>query len=197
MSPSPTAPPAPEGPRSVFGAPHLPKVFTGTFTSRYTDTEELRQHAVTGGDGPPLLLVHGWPQSWYAWRMLMPALARQFHVIAPDQRGTGLSGNPPRLRRRHPGRRPRGSARQLRGLPRARHHHWAERAAQDPPTVPSHPGDRRSRRHRCRRRGHDEARRGRRAERCHSRHRPLLPRGGSRRDAGRADRIPGPYRRPA
>jgi pimeloyl-ACP methyl ester carboxylesterase len=48
-----------------------------------------------GGDGPPLLLVHGWPQTWYAWRLVMPALARDFQVIAPDQRGTGLSGKPP------------------------------------------------------------------------------------------------------
>jgi pimeloyl-ACP methyl ester carboxylesterase len=30
------------------------------------DTGDLRQHVVTGGDGPPLLLVHGWPQTWYA-----------------------------------------------------------------------------------------------------------------------------------
>jgi pimeloyl-ACP methyl ester carboxylesterase len=49
---------------------------------------------VTGGDGPPLLLVHGWPQTWYAWRLIMPALARDFFVVAPDQRGTGLSGKP-------------------------------------------------------------------------------------------------------
>ena len=49
---------------------------------------------VTGGDGPPLLLVHGWPQTWYAWRLVMPALARDFQVVAPDQRGTGLSGKP-------------------------------------------------------------------------------------------------------
>ena len=64
------------------------------FTSRYIDTGELRQHVVTGGDGPPLLLVHGWPQTWYAWRLIMPALARDFQVIAPDQRGCGLSGRP-------------------------------------------------------------------------------------------------------
>ena len=49
---------------------------------------------VTGGDGPPLLLVHGWPQTWYAWRLVMPALARDFQVIVPDQRGCGLSGKP-------------------------------------------------------------------------------------------------------
>jgi pimeloyl-ACP methyl ester carboxylesterase len=85
---------SPEGPGSVAGAPNLPDGFSGTFTSRYIDTGDLRQHAVTGGDGPPLLLVHGWPQSWYAWRLIMPALARDFQVIAPDQRGTGLSGKP-------------------------------------------------------------------------------------------------------
>ena len=47
-----------------------------------------------GGDGPPLLLVHGWPETWYAWRLLMPALARDFTVIAVDQRGIGLSDKP-------------------------------------------------------------------------------------------------------
>jgi len=84
----------PEGPGSVAGAPNLPDGFAGTFTSRYVDTGDLRQHVVTGGDGPPLLLVHGWPQTWYAWRLVMPALARDFSVIVPDQRGTGLSGRP-------------------------------------------------------------------------------------------------------
>ncbi len=94
MSSSSAHLPIPEGPGSVSGAPNLPAVFTDTFTSRYVDTGELRLHAVTGGDGPPLLLVHGWPQTWYAWRLLMPALARDFHVIAVDQRGIGLSDKP-------------------------------------------------------------------------------------------------------
>ena len=84
----------PDGPGSVAGAPHLPDGFTGTFTSRYVDTGDLRQHVVTGGDGPPLLLIHGWPQTWYAWRLVMPTLARDFTVVAPDQRGCGLSGRP-------------------------------------------------------------------------------------------------------
>ena len=84
----------PEGPGSVSGAPNLPAGFTDTFTSRYIDAGDLRLHAVIGGEGPPLLLVHGWPQTWYAWRMLMPALARDFFVVAPDQRGIGLSGKP-------------------------------------------------------------------------------------------------------
>ncbi len=84
----------PEGPGSASGAPHLPGGFTDTFTSHYIKTGEVRLHAVIGGDGPPLLLIHGWPQTWYAWRMIMPALARDFQVIAVDQRGIGLSDKP-------------------------------------------------------------------------------------------------------
>jgi hypothetical protein len=78
-------------PGSVSGAPNLPDGFTDTFTSRYVDTGGLRQHAVIGGEGPPLLLVHGWPQNWYAWRLLMPELARDFEVIAVD---SAVSGSP-------------------------------------------------------------------------------------------------------
>ena len=94
MSPSTAPRSTPEGPGSVSGAPNLPARFTDTFTSRYVDTGALRLHAVIGGEGPPLLLVHGWPESWYAWRLLMPALARDFEVIAVDQRGMGLSDKP-------------------------------------------------------------------------------------------------------
>ena len=54
----------------------------------------MRLHAVIGGDGPPLLLIHGWPGNWYYWRHVMPALARDFQVIAVDQRGIGLSDKP-------------------------------------------------------------------------------------------------------
>jgi hypothetical protein len=59
MSTSVTA----EGPGSVTSAPNLPAGFTDTFTSRYIATDGLRQHVVIGGEGPPLLLVHGWPQT--------------------------------------------------------------------------------------------------------------------------------------
>ena len=84
----------PKGPLSVSGAPNLPDGFTDTFTSRYIDTGEVRLHAVIGGEGPPLLLIHGWPGSWYYWRLVMPELARDFEVIAVDQRGIGLSDKP-------------------------------------------------------------------------------------------------------
>ncbi|OKI46817.1 hypothetical protein A6A27_36790 [Micromonospora sp. CB01531] len=75
------------GPGSVSGDLRLPAGFGTIFTSRFIYANGLRQHAVIGGGGPPLLLVHGWPENWYAWRFLMPALARDFTVIAVDQRG--------------------------------------------------------------------------------------------------------------
>jgi len=81
----------PEGPGS---ASQLPNPLPG-FTSRFINANGLRQHVVIGGDGPPLLLVHGWPQFWYQFRLIMPALARHFEVIAPDQRGRGLTDKPP------------------------------------------------------------------------------------------------------
>ena len=79
---------------TVSGAGDLPGGFTGTFKDRYVDANGIRQHIVIGGDGPPLLLVHGWPESWYAWRYMMPALAQQYTVIAVDQRGIGLTDKP-------------------------------------------------------------------------------------------------------
>jgi pimeloyl-ACP methyl ester carboxylesterase len=84
----------PQGPGSVSGAPDLSAGFADVFASHYVETGAVRLHAVVGGDGPPLLLVHGWPETWYAWRMVMPALARDFRVVAVDQRGMGLSDKP-------------------------------------------------------------------------------------------------------
>jgi pimeloyl-ACP methyl ester carboxylesterase len=86
--------PTPQGLGSASGAPNLPAGFADTFASRYIDAGDVRLHAVIGGEGPPLLLVHGWPETWYAWRMMMPALARDFTVVAVDQRGIGLSDKP-------------------------------------------------------------------------------------------------------
>lgn len=72
----------------------LPDGFLDVFTSRFVEVNGLRLHAVTGGDGPALLLVGGWPQTWYAWREVMPALAREHTVVAVDSRGAGLSDKP-------------------------------------------------------------------------------------------------------
>ncbi|MFJ1732962.1 alpha/beta fold hydrolase [Streptomyces sp. NPDC088254] len=81
-------------PFTVTDVPDLPAGFTDTFTSHTVQTSELTLHAVVGGDGPPLLLLPGWPQFWYSWRLVMPALAEHFTVIAPDLRGMGASDKP-------------------------------------------------------------------------------------------------------
>ncbi|WP_049914145.1 alpha/beta fold hydrolase [Haloterrigena salina] len=54
----------------------------------------VKLHYVTAGEGPPLVLLHGWPQTWYEWRAVIPALADDYTVIAPDLRGMGDSETP-------------------------------------------------------------------------------------------------------
>jgi haloacetate dehalogenase len=54
----------------------------------------IRMHYVREGEGPPVVLLHGWPQTWFCWRTLMPLLAGRFTLIAPDLRGYGLSDKP-------------------------------------------------------------------------------------------------------
>ncbi|WP_069352750.1 alpha/beta fold hydrolase [Burkholderia cenocepacia] len=90
----PSRPQAVSGFGSVHGVPRLPVRFTDTFESYLVDTGKLRLHAVIGGDGPPLLLLGGWPQCWYAWRYLMLPLSRSFTVIAVDPRGVNVSDKP-------------------------------------------------------------------------------------------------------
>jgi pimeloyl-ACP methyl ester carboxylesterase len=52
-------------------------------------------HVAEAGDGPPLLLVHGWPQHWWSWRKVIPRLAERYRVLAVDLRGHGWSEAPP------------------------------------------------------------------------------------------------------
>jgi len=69
-----------------------------------SETNELRHHTsqvngtrlhyVTAGSGPAVLLLHGWPQTWYEWRHVIDLLAVDHSVIAPDLRGFGYSGKP-------------------------------------------------------------------------------------------------------
>lgn len=60
----------------------------------YAAVGDSRVHFVTAGQGAPLVLLHGWPQTWYAWRKVIPELARSYRVIAPDLRGLGDSSRP-------------------------------------------------------------------------------------------------------
>ncbi len=64
---------------------------------RHVRVGEVTLHVVTAGpvDGPPVLLLHGFPEQWYGWRRQIPALVRAgFRVIAPDQRGYAGSDKP-------------------------------------------------------------------------------------------------------
>jgi pimeloyl-ACP methyl ester carboxylesterase len=54
----------------------------------------ITMNYVRGGAGPTLVLLHGYPQTWYMWRKVLPALAEHFTVIAPDLRGAGGSDAP-------------------------------------------------------------------------------------------------------
>ncbi|WP_320775793.1 alpha/beta hydrolase [Streptomyces sp. CRN 30] len=69
----------------------------GGFTHRWVDADGIRLHAVDGGraDGPAVVLLAGFPQTWWAWRKVMPHLAdRRFRVIAIDLPGQGHSERP-------------------------------------------------------------------------------------------------------
>ena len=64
------------------------------FESKNISTSETTIHAVVGGSGPPLLLLHGYPQTYAMWHEVAPGLAERFTVVASDLRGYGDSGKP-------------------------------------------------------------------------------------------------------
>jgi len=68
--------------------------FQRTFSHREAVVNGVRLHYVIGGTGSPILLVHGFPETWYAWRKVMPLLAKRHTVIVPDLRGAGGSDRP-------------------------------------------------------------------------------------------------------
>jgi len=61
----------------------------------YAELDGVTLHYVVSGQGPPAVLLHGWPQTWYEWRHIIPALSAHYTVIAPDLRGLGDSSRPP------------------------------------------------------------------------------------------------------
>ena len=64
------------------------------FTSETASVNGTTLHYERGGEGPTVLLIHGFPQDWYEWRHVMPRLARRFSVVAVDLRGVGGSAAP-------------------------------------------------------------------------------------------------------
>ena len=70
-------------------SPHDPCI-----SHNYADLGEVLLHYVTAGSGPPVILIHGYPQTWWEWRHQIPVLAENYSVIAPDMRGLGDSSRP-------------------------------------------------------------------------------------------------------
>jgi pimeloyl-ACP methyl ester carboxylesterase len=64
-------------------------------THRFIETNGIRMHIAEAGQGPLVLLLHGFPESWYSWRHQLTALAQAgYHAVAPDQRGYGQTDRP-------------------------------------------------------------------------------------------------------
>ena len=64
-------------------------------THRSVKTNGINMHIAEAGEGPLVILVHGFPELWYSWRHQIPAIAHAgFHVVAPDVRGYGDSDKP-------------------------------------------------------------------------------------------------------
>ena len=64
---------------------------------RYVEVNGVRLHCAVAGEGPLVILLHGFPDFWYGWRHQLPALAAAgFRAVAPDTRGCGHSDRPPR-----------------------------------------------------------------------------------------------------
>jgi pimeloyl-ACP methyl ester carboxylesterase len=71
-------------------------VDTDQLREGYADLSEVRLHYVEAGEGPLVVLLHGFPEFWYGWRFQIPALAAAgFRVVAPDMRGYNTSSKPP------------------------------------------------------------------------------------------------------
>jgi pimeloyl-ACP methyl ester carboxylesterase len=61
---------------------------------RHLEADGIGIHYVRHGVGPPLVLLHGWPEFWYTWRKNLPVLARECDMVAPDLRGFGDTDKP-------------------------------------------------------------------------------------------------------
>jgi pimeloyl-ACP methyl ester carboxylesterase len=89
---SPTQPQSTGQPFGVVpGDEELAASLGGDFTSGHAEVNGVRLHFVAGGQGEPLVLLPGWPETWWEYRKVMPALAARYRVIAVDIRGMGGS----------------------------------------------------------------------------------------------------------
>ncbi len=65
-----------------------------TFSNHRASVNGIQMHYMISGHGDPVVLIHGFQQSWYEWRHTMPALAKNYTVIEPYLRGFGDSSKP-------------------------------------------------------------------------------------------------------
>jgi pimeloyl-ACP methyl ester carboxylesterase len=61
---------------------------------RWIETSRIRMHVAEAGAAEPIVLLHGWPQHWYAWRRVIEPLSTRYRVLCPDLRGLGWSDAP-------------------------------------------------------------------------------------------------------
>jgi pimeloyl-ACP methyl ester carboxylesterase len=65
---------------------------------RFIQVNGIKMHLAEQGEGPLIVLAHGWPELWYSWRHVLPALAAAgYHAVAPDMRGYGQTDAPPNI----------------------------------------------------------------------------------------------------
>ncbi|MCU1473241.1 alpha/beta fold hydrolase [Amnibacterium sp.] len=76
-------------PADLDGLPRLPGV-----EHRFVRVHDLRMHVAEAGAGEPMLLLHGFPGSWWSWRHVLGPLSERYRVICPDLRGTGATDAP-------------------------------------------------------------------------------------------------------
>ena len=63
---------------------------------RFIQVNGIKMHIAEQGEGPLIVVAHGWPELWYSWRHVLPALAAAgYHAVAPDMRGYGQTDAPP------------------------------------------------------------------------------------------------------
>lgn len=73
-----------DAPAIAQSTSYNPATFAQTFTHHTANVNGTQLHYVTGGKGDPVVLLHGFPQTWYEWHHVMPTLAERYTVIAPD-----------------------------------------------------------------------------------------------------------------
>jgi pimeloyl-ACP methyl ester carboxylesterase len=86
--------PSPAGDSTAISAAAAPA--EQRFFHRKVEVNGVRLHVVTTGNGPPVVLLHGWAETWATWRFVIPRLAAAgYTVVVPDLRGFGDSSKPP------------------------------------------------------------------------------------------------------